>query len=330
MGQEPAGVLHADCLRDEDQLGGGKCRNQPLGLRCQVQQLGAAGHRRVTDERHLCIEGEAPQSVTGGCAVTACELEDATRLGRERGGQGHRRKGSNPEGLGGVDPRRSAGPACPFAILGRMSEMDEIRRGLAAYRPKLCRPEPVAMPAPRRAAVAMVLRDGDGGDAEVLLIERARRRGDPWSGHMAFPGGRMEPGDPSVRAAASREAREEVGIELGRADVLGRLDDLERRHAGGPKALVISGFVFHHPDPEPLAANEEVEAAFWVPLLYLTDPDRHVARRFSDAGGLTLPGIVVGNPERHVVWGLTYRFLEIFFGAVGQPFPGRWGEVSAS
>lgn len=218
----------------------------------------------------------------------------------------------------------------PAAILGRMSEMDEIRRGLATYQPKLCLPEPVAMPAPRRAAVAMVLREGAGGEAEVLLIERARRRGDPWSGHMAFPGGRMEPGDPSAREAARREAREEVGLELERADVLGRLDDLERRHSGGPKALVISGFVFHHPDPEPLAANEEVETAFWVPLLHLADPGRHVARPFSDAGGLTLPGIVVGDPERHVVWGLTYRFLEIFFRAVGQPFPDRWGKASAS
>lgn len=206
-----------------------------------------------------------------------------------------------------------------------MSEIDVIRRGLIAYRPEL-----VAASGLRRAAVAMVLRAGRGGDAEVLLIERARRRGDPWSGHMAFPGGRMERGDASARDAAEREAREEVGIELGRADVLGRLDDLRRRHSGGPAGLVISGFVFHHPDPEPIVANEEVETAFWVPLTRLVDPGCHVSRSFSEAGGLTFPGIVVGNPERHVVWGLTYRFLEIFFRAVGQPFPNRWRQASGS
>jgi 8-oxo-dGTP pyrophosphatase MutT (NUDIX family) len=218
---------------------------------------------------------------------------------------------------------RAGGPRSgPFANLQRMSELDAIRRGLAAYRPDL-----VARPGTRRAAVAMVLREGRDREAEVLLIERARRAGDPWSGHMAFPGGRVERGDASTRGAAERETREEVGVDLSRADVLGRLDDLERRHSGGPSGLVISGFVFHHPDPEPLVANEEVEAAFWVPLLGLADPERHVTRVFSGTGDVTLPGIVVGNPDRHVVWGLTYRFLEIFFRAVEQPFPDRWREA---
>lgn len=200
--------------------------------------------------------------------------------------------------------------------------LDAIRRGLAAYSPAL-----VARPGTRRAAVAMILRPGRDQGADVLLIERARRAGDPWSGHMAFPGGRVERSDASTRRAAERETREEVGVDLSRADVLGRLDDLERRHSGGPPGLVISGYVYLHPHPEPLVTNEEVEAAFWVPLAGLADPERHVTRVFSGAGEIGLPGIVVGNPDRHVVWGLTYRFLEMFFHAVAQPFPDRWQEA---
>ena len=63
----------------------------------------------------------------------------------------------------------------------------------------------------RRAAVAMILRD-EGGEAQILMIKRAARDGDPWSGHMAFPGGRMEKEDQSLRETAIRETFEEVGL----------------------------------------------------------------------------------------------------------------------
>jgi hypothetical protein len=68
-------------------------------------------------------------------------------------------------------------------------------------------------PAPGRAAVAIVLRDVEDGP-QVLLIRRAEHVGDPWSGHMAFPGGREDPEDESLLATAIRETREE----LARAD----------------------------------------------------------------------------------------------------------------
>lgn len=195
--------------------------------------------------------------------------------------------------------------------------MDDIRRALARY-------EPARIPGPdlRRAAVAMVLR----GDAppDVLLIERARRPGDRWSGHMAFPGGFVDPGDAGARAAAERETREEVGLDLRAAEYLGRLDDLEGRHAGRRSGLVISAFVYHHPAPGRLAPNEEVAQALWVPLRRLATPESQVDHTHPDAGDLVYPGILVGRPGRHVVWGLTYRFIEVFFQAVGRPMPDRW------
>src|SRR5437870_1501228 len=73
----------------------------------------------------------------------------------------------------------------------------------------------------RRAAVAIVLRDGASG-IEVLFIHRAEHPDDPWSGHMAFPGGRAEDGEPPV-LTAMRESAEEVGLDLGEAELLGGL-----------------------------------------------------------------------------------------------------------
>jgi 8-oxo-dGTP pyrophosphatase MutT (NUDIX family) len=182
-----------------------------------------------------------------------------------------------------------------------------------------------------RAAVALVLRSGPAGDAEVLLIERALKEGDPWSGHMAFPGGRQSPGDPAPRSTAERETFEEVGLDLRAAELLGRLDDLEGRQAGRAVGLVISAFVYHLPDPPPLVVcSDEVQSAFWVPLPLLREPTRQVAYHFRhELGALDMPGIRVGEAQPHVVWGLTYRFVELFLALLGQPLPSRWDEVAS-
>src|SRR5262245_21586169 len=134
------------------------------------------------------------------------------------------------------------------AILFPVISVDAIRRGLA--RPHRGRT------GTRRAAVAVVLHEG-GPHPEMLFIERARRLGDPWSGHMAFPGGRVDRDDADERAAAERETLEEVGLDLRDAERLGRLDDL---HAGVPlvSSLVLSAFVYRTERPLPLRTNHEV------------------------------------------------------------------------
>src|SRR6185503_19895516 len=124
----------------------------------------------------------------------------------------------------------------------------------------------------RRAAVAMVLTEGKSG-ADVLFIERARTDGDPWSGHMAFPGGRVDPTDADSRAAAERETLEEVGLSLAGAE------------------LVISAFVYHVKEPGELAINHEVQDAFWFPLNGLVDRARHV--QYTAHGEFEFPGILV-------------------------------------
>ncbi len=107
-----------------------------------------------------------------------------------------------------------------------MPGLEHIRTAFSGHEPEL-----IERPTGRRAAVAVVLREIDGRP-EVLLIERATKEGDPWSGHMAFPGGRVEDVDGSIQIAAERETFEEVGVSLEGAELIGRLDDLQGRHAG--------------------------------------------------------------------------------------------------
>jgi len=207
-----------------------------------------------------------------------------------------------------------------------MPTIEEIREALAR-RPPTLEPDHTETGArKKRAAVAMILRPerADGG-IEVLFIERARFAGDPWSGHMAFPGGRVEADDDGPRAAAERETLEEVAVSLARAERLGRLDDLRGRHAGREIPMVISAYVYLCHDPAPLQPNYEVAEAFWFPLRELLDPAR---RDHYEIRGLRFPGVLVGEPRRHVVWGLTYRFLEGFFERLGRPWPDRWQELA--
>ena len=198
-----------------------------------------------------------------------------------------------------------------------MPSVEDVRQALTRHEPSVLTNEDA-----RRAAVSVVLRD-DAGPLEILFIERASREGDPWSGHMAFPGGRVEPTDPTPRAAAERETLEEVGLSLAGAEVLGRLDDM-RGLPSTARQLVVSAFVYHVQQPSPLVVNYEVREAFWFPLASLLDPKLHVDYPVKRGARSGFPGILVGEPDRHVVWGLTYRFVEMFLGILGRPLPSRW------
>jgi 8-oxo-dGTP pyrophosphatase MutT (NUDIX family) len=168
---------------------------------------------------------------------------------------------------------------------------------------------------PRRAAVAAILREpasADGG-AEILLIRRAERPEDPWSGHMALPGGRREPADPSLLHTVRRETQEEVGIDLQRqAELVGELDELPAMARGRPVGLVITPFVFELVEVPELIMNEaEVAEALWAPLGPLLAGDAHTTRPYVHEGQrFALPAFDV---DGRVVWGLTYEMLESFF-----------------
>lgn len=158
----------------------------------------------------------------------------------------------------------------------------------------------------------MLLREGERS-LEVLFIERARRAGDPWSGDIAFPGGRLEPEDPSERSTAERETLEEVGLLLEKDDYLGRLDDLTGM-AAAARRMVISAHVYHLAAPQALRLqNDEVSQEFWFPLEGLFESRRQLQHRVPIAGReIEFPGIALALPDRQIVWGLTYRFLDNF------------------
>ena len=159
----------------------------------------------------------------------------------------------------------------------------------------------------RRAAVALLLRERRGG-LELLVIKRAEVTGDPWSGHMALPGGGREPEDRDAYETARRETLEEVGIDLDEGEYLGRLDDMGPRSAG--RELVVSTVVVAL-DAEPRKLDpREVAEAFWVPFARLVSEDVEIA----ELPGSSWPAFTY--EDHYVIWGLTHRILSQFRGLV--------------
>ncbi len=162
----------------------------------------------------------------------------------------------------------------------------------------------------KQAAVAVILRLVAGDEVELLLIRRAERPGDHWSGHMAFPGGRAEPEDADLRATAARETREEVGLDLDlHGELLGPLDQQWPRTGRG---LVVSPWVWLLKAPDvALTPNAEVAQAIWTPLGPMLRGETRTEYPFRWNGmDVRLPGYKV---EEHTVWGMTHRMLDSLF-----------------
>jgi 8-oxo-dGTP pyrophosphatase MutT (NUDIX family) len=171
----------------------------------------------------------------------------------------------------------------------------------------------LSQPAPTgRAAVAIVLRELLAGP-EILLIRRAERTGDPWSGHMAFPGGREAPSDANLLATAVRETREELALDLLSAGtLLGSLQQLPAIARGRATGMVIAPFVFELTSEVALTYKlDEVSEALWAPLHPLMHGSLRSTIAYDLAGqSMTFPAHDV---EGRKVWGLTYRMLEDLF-----------------
>jgi 8-oxo-dGTP pyrophosphatase MutT (NUDIX family) len=163
----------------------------------------------------------------------------------------------------------------------------------------------------QRAAVALVLRKGAAG-AELLTIHRSEREGDPWSGHMAFPGGRQQVDDADLFATAARETFEEVGIDLRSfGEHWGGLDDLRAVGGGRQLNLIITPFVCALRAPvELIVDRREVQAAIWVPVSVLREPRAiGVYRRQMGDSAMDYEAFLY---DGYTIWGLTYRILRQF------------------
>ena len=173
-----------------------------------------------------------------------------------------------------------------------------------------------------RAAVAMIIdSSGSQSDPKVIFIERAQDSKDPWSGHMALPGGRCEPSSESVMDAARRETHEEIGLYLPRDSLLGRLDDLQGRHAGRSQGLVISCLVFGVDKKAAFALNHEVADIVQVPFSVLLDKGNRTTIEYPVLGSGRYPAVQFVPDDARVIWGLTYRFLRQLVGLFGHCLP---------
>lgn len=176
-------------------------------------------------------------------------------------------------------------------------------------------------PTRREAAVALIVRGmpTHNGGAEVLLIQRASNPRDPWSGHMAFPGGKRDPRDATLRNTATRETREEVGLKLSeQACFLGYLPTIHAISRGRQTAMTITPIVFELQRNALLALDYgEVQATFWTPLTPLLKGERNTQYLYRDSTRtLELPGF---NVSGQTVWGLTHSMLLTLFSQLMSP-----------
>lgn len=166
--------------------------------------------------------------------------------------------------------------------------------------------EPERIP---QAAVSLILRDAQGS-AQALIIKRAERPGDHWSGHLALPGGRAQIEDVDLIATAARETYEEVGIDLlGGGQFIGQLETLTPTYARLPR-IEIAPFVAVAPREFTLKLNGEVARAFWISIAELKRDGR------SSSFSASREGVINQWPaypsEGGPIWGITERILTNF------------------
>ena len=155
----------------------------------------------------------------------------------------------------------------------------------------------------KHAAVALVIRP----NLDLLFIRRATQEGDPWSGHMALPGGRRDPSDPTLDFVARRETLEEVGVVLDPSTLLGRMNDVASPVR--PSRLVVSPFVFAVQDDPALVMDfREVAACFWFGLDRLVSGEGRGTFPYVHGGReLVLPCVVLDGQR---IWGMTLGIVD--------------------
>jgi 8-oxo-dGTP pyrophosphatase MutT (NUDIX family) len=204
--------------------------------------------------------------------------------------------------------------------------LDQIRQALAGHAPQASAStahpalaaDTAAAAETAVAAVALVL--AGGPELALCVIQRAERAGDPWSGHLALPGGRADPADPHPRAVAERETLEEVGLALDERYWLGELSQVLVRLGGGGRQMVLYPFVYYLGRELPaFSCSDEVSEAFWVPLAHLWDAANASQVEWErDGARLLYPAI---RFRGSAIWGLTYRVLTLFSDVLDAPLP---------
>ncbi|WP_279247368.1 NUDIX hydrolase [Candidatus Litorirhabdus singularis] len=174
----------------------------------------------------------------------------------------------------------------------------------------------LARPLLKRSAVAMILREDESG-LRILMIKRAERDGDPWSGHMAFPGGRMEQIDRHGYDVAVRETEEEIGLALTSEDrCIGRFSEIMTHAQLRRRPMVVSPYVFRLDRHATFEPNYEVAEVVWIPMDYLLDLGNR-ERMVWNRGKVEIPlSCYMYNGYR--IWGLSLMMIDEMLAMLGR------------
>lgn len=144
---------------------------------------------------------------------------------------------------------------------------------------------------------------------EVLLVRRATRRGDPWSGDLACPGGVAQPGDCTLLETAKRELLEETGMDASReARYWGRLSIVPTRTHNRLAPMIVSPFCFSLTGNPGWQLSGELRKRIWLPLDFLTDPGNRLVHQ-RKIGGFSF-SVPCYEYKEELLWGLTLIVLD--------------------
>jgi len=153
------------------------------------------------------------------------------------------------------------------------------------------------------AVVAILLWDELGRGLQTLLVQRAEREGDPWSGQIGLPGGRVKQGVETPRTALHREVEEEVGINLEEVGV--ELGSLSVGHPMRRMEMRVQPWVYGLKAKPKVSLGSEIADSFWVNLSELPSKMQMTEIMIRKEPRSVESYLVDGK----VVWGFTYRVL---------------------
>ncbi|MDY6931495.1 MAG: CoA pyrophosphatase [Halobacteriota archaeon] len=184
----------------------------------------------------------------------------------------------------------------------RLKDLDYIEKVLSEIQPVTASQDEEY----KEAAVALILKERDG-DISIIFIKRSEDERDPWSGHMAFPGGRKDEEDESIIDTVMRETFEETGIDLREGKIIGRLDDVVPLFRTPGRNLIITPFVAFAPSEFDICTCDEVDEVLEIPVSMLKKRAMKVQFEGSDRKMSTY------HYKKYTIWGITAWILSQFF-----------------
>ena len=149
-----------------------------------------------------------------------------------------------------------------------------------------------------KAAVAILVKPKKD-DLEFFLVKRAEVDDDPWSGDMAFPGGKKNPQDETLIDTATREVLEETSIDLRQKKAIGFMEPV---YSSVRKNLAVQPVVYRFDEYPEVLLNYELTKYLWAPLSEIRHGKTNAVIKGWEGSIYQVQG--------ETVWGLTFRMLE--------------------